>query len=237
MEILGIFLTDLTTDLDQSKEVIRLLVKELEVWVAKAENDVLTGDDITAIEEMNEQEIYYASVTIDQNELEFKDEIQNDNDEIVNESSEVFYKENILEDVTDDLQNTEGFYECITEVSEKTFKDRLPLKRHQKIDSGEKQSFSQSIRKNPFECKTCKKLFSYQSALMRHEIIHTGEKPFQCKTCNKSFNRAGNLKYHETIHTGEKPYQCKTCNKKFRDSSHMRRHERTHANKLFKIKS
>ena len=35
-KMLAFFLTDLTTTLDQSKEVVRLLVKELESWVAKS---------------------------------------------------------------------------------------------------------------------------------------------------------------------------------------------------------
>ena len=44
---LAFFLTDLTTSLDQSKEVIRLLVQELEIWVGKAssENKDLTVEN------------------------------------------------------------------------------------------------------------------------------------------------------------------------------------------------
>ena len=39
-QALKIFLTDLTPSLDKSKEVIKILVEELEKWVGKARNEV-----------------------------------------------------------------------------------------------------------------------------------------------------------------------------------------------------
>ena len=40
-QALVIFLTDLTPSLDKSKEVIKILVEELEKWVRKARNEVM----------------------------------------------------------------------------------------------------------------------------------------------------------------------------------------------------
>ena len=62
---------------------------------------------------------------------------------------------------------------------------------HKRIHTGEKQ----------FECKICKKAFSFFNSLKVHERSHTGEKPFKCKICNETFSYSHVLKNHEKIHT------------------------------------
>ena len=42
---LAFFLTNLITSLDKSKEVIRILVQELEIWVTKVENAIETSEN------------------------------------------------------------------------------------------------------------------------------------------------------------------------------------------------
>ena len=50
---LMVFLSDLTTSIDESLEVIKMLVEELEIWVAKAKGGVNTVRDNSSINEIS----------------------------------------------------------------------------------------------------------------------------------------------------------------------------------------
>lgn len=53
-----------------------------------------------------------------------------------------------------------------------------------------------------FECKVCGKWFVYKSHLVRHMLVHTGEKAFSCDQCDKRFYRKEHLQRHVIVHTG-----------------------------------
>ena len=42
--------------------------------------------------------------------------------------------------------------------------------------------------------------------LLKHKLLHNGEKPYQCSHCDKTFLRKSSLNVHILIHTGVK--QC-----------------------------
>ena len=51
-----------------------------------------------------------------------------------------------------------------------------------------------------FKCHVCNRLLSSQSALKRHNMLHTGEKPFKCSLCDRSFTQPHHRLNHELGH-------------------------------------
>ncbi|XP_034031007.1 zinc finger protein 184 [Thalassophryne amazonica] len=73
-------------------------------------------------------------------------------------------------------------------------------------------------------CKYCGKMFTFPSALIRHERVHTGEKPYKCDICGKAFGQAYFLRVHELTHWSVKRYNCTRCGKSFTHYSNARNH-------------
>lgn len=63
-----------------------------------------------------------------------------------------------------------------------------------------------SFRKS-HKCDECGKFFKYNSRLIQHKIMHTGEKRYECEDCGGTFRSSSSLRVHKRIHTGEKPYK------------------------------
>ncbi|XP_038671301.1 uncharacterized protein LOC119975587 [Scyliorhinus canicula] len=79
-----------------------------------------------------------------------------------------------------------------------------------------------------FSCDVCDEGFVNSMHLLKHQMIHTGEKPYKCDVCDKSFSQLSTLRQHQHIHTGEKLFMCTECGKSFLWSSYLHRHQRIH---------
>lgn len=79
----------------------------------------------------------------------------------------------------------------------------------------------------------CKKHFSSNANLWKHEQTHRGDTSnvFRCTTCSQTFSQQANLQRHQLVHTKEKPYKCPICGKLFSQQSNVVKHQVTHTSK------
>lgn len=112
---------------------------------------------------------------------------------------------------------------------------RIHISNHMKALKGvKKRKTKKTNSKNKaysslYNCKICNKSFIKQSLLLRHEMIHTGEKPFKCTICDHSFIQKGTLRVHLLTHSGQKPFSCTLCPAKFIQKGNLRVHlKKTH---------
>eukprot|EP00088_Acartia_fossae_P029926 TRINITY_DN30854_c0_g1_i2.p1 TRINITY_DN30854_c0_g1~~TRINITY_DN30854_c0_g1_i2.p1 ORF type:complete len:343 (+),score=69.60 TRINITY_DN30854_c0_g1_i2:109-1137(+) len=80
-------------------------------------------------------------------------------------------------------------------------------------------------------CSVCDRKFTAASALVLHEIAHTGEKPYTCNVCQEHFATLSAVIKHEAkMHTTadqDKPYYCVACGKRFGAKRNLQRHKKT----------
>ena len=81
-----------------------------------------------------------------------------------------------------------------------------------------------------FGCTLCIKTFTRKNDLVRHMMLHTGERRFSCTFCATKFISSGDLHKHVRIHTGEKPYTCQfsNCTKAFTQKGDLNKHAKIH---------
>ncbi|KAH9363516.1 zinc finger protein PLAGL2-like [Haemaphysalis longicornis] len=83
-----------------------------------------------------------------------------------------------------------------------------------------------------YRCPTagCGRLFSSKFKLLRHALIHGGERPFQCPSCDRRFHRKDHLKTHQQVHDPNKAlHTCALCGKKYSSALSFRKHSALHA--------
>lgn len=80
-----------------------------------------------------------------------------------------------------------------------------------------------------YTCSICGKMYAFQSHLVRHARIHSGEKPYECDLCGKHFSESSNLKTHiKRIHSASREFRCHVCGKSFAVNGDLTKHIRVH---------
>ncbi|XP_031637939.1 zinc finger protein OZF-like [Contarinia nasturtii] len=82
-------------------------------------------------------------------------------------------------------------------------------------NSAEQQKGSTSNGKSKTKCEFCNYVARFQSQLIIHTRIHTGEKPFECNICTKGFIQKSSLNMHIRIHAKQFPFHCSICRQGF----------------------
>jgi uncharacterized Zn-finger protein len=92
-------------------------------------------------------------------------------------------------------------FECKVEGCDKSYKTQHDLDKH----------FSaMHVERERFFCpeEGCSMSFKEESFLVRHALVHTGERPFECPTCQSRSRSLGDLKQHMLIHRVEFTFKC-----------------------------
>ncbi|KAK6174800.1 hypothetical protein SNE40_013378 [Patella caerulea] len=113
------------------------------------------------------------------------------------------------------------------------------------------------IGKKPWECEICHQCFATKSTLNQHSVRHSDDRPYLCDKCGFGTKFQSHLISHKRIHTGDvfkcqfpqcnyfspkrsqlkghmrthlgiRKYNCEHCSKSFVEKSHLMRHEKIH---------
>uniref|UniRef100_A0A8C7ISV3 C2H2-type domain-containing protein n=1 Tax=Oncorhynchus kisutch TaxID=8019 RepID=A0A8C7ISV3_ONCKI len=71
----------------------------------------------------------------------------------------------------------------------------------------------------PHICSVCEKSFKFASALIAHQVIHTGERPYVCHLCGRCFSFRQSLDRHKQTHKDGRVYDCLICGETFQSLS------------------
>ncbi|CAB1346248.1 unnamed protein product [Coregonus sp. 'balchen'] len=80
----------------------------------------------------------------------------------------------------------------------------------------------------PHICSVCEKSFKFASALIAHQVIHTGERPYVCHLCGRCFSFRQSLDRHKQTHKDGRVYDCLICGETFQSLSARTEHKKSH---------
>ena len=237
---LAFMLTDLTTTLDRSKQIIKVLVLELEKLASKFENEHVQKELIETIctneNQVNEQ-TEAVKTNFGKSKSEHFDYLDSDNESITDDSdneSITYDSEKQSYEATDQLDVSK--LKVQTEHSEENniVFDFPADKFYEFIGNNEKLSPVSSDNEDvelPNEettsnCESKEKQMDHKKD--KPAIDGEKGKKNSCSFCGKCFLNKAWKERHERIHTGEKPFECKFCQKRFIEKGKVKVHERIH---------
>ena len=150
-------------------------------------NRVITINELSDIEDQNNEIIYNISDSID-SISSLKKKVKKEYKCPLESCGKIFKDKTSLKKHM--IIHGEKLFIC--NICQKKFLDNSKLRRHSLVHSGEK----------PYSCPVCNKKFSLDFNLKTHMRIHSGEKPYACiyPGCFKRFSQSSNLCSHEKIH-------------------------------------
>lgn len=83
-----------------------------------------------------------------------------------------------------------------------------------------------------FLCDICGKIFTNETGLKVHIMIHRDTKPYLCQICSKAFKIQSSLRAHIKTHSQEKRFVCDQCGKSFKRNCTLRDHKKSHENEI-----
>lgn len=114
----------------------------------------------------------------------------------------------------------------------KSFQLQVSLSAHQRscgqLPDGTAGAAGAARDGSALRCGECGRCFTRPAHLIRHRMLHTGERPFPCTECEKRFTERSKLIDHYRTHTGVRPFTCTVCGKSFIRKDHLRKHQRNH---------
>ena len=233
---LSFLLTDLAVTPEKSKQVIKILVKELEKWVSKKESD--PKNEIEGmIDEVLEKEIQMDDIV--QDDQIVYDKLEKPVENFEENSFDFNEDHNEMDNLNDVIEENEDYEvkteELLNELPEsQTIVDFDTTQFYEFIGNTKKSSSNESnieLSKGETNVNDETEEQCQRSLENENDISDINEKKIkknQCKFCEKHFATKQQKEKHERIHTGEKPFHCKLCQKAFTLEHHLKRHDRIH---------
>ena len=239
---LASLLKDLTPNLEDSHEVIAILLKKLQTLhlqtLEKENQENLIGKDVNLIsndsQTQNVEIDLHTKIEIENFEPDLVENHIESNDlektvEATNESPLIEQNEIPSKNEAEYIENVSYILGNNSEHDLQAKKDTLDnLKVDHKV---EPLMLNSKFHKKSNQCDICSNYFTTPQSLKIHKRVHTGEKPYECKTCKKRFRQIGGLNTHELLHLNIKPYQCNSCDKSFPQKHALKYHEMSHSGK------
>ena len=245
---LAIFLKDLAPTLNESREIISILLKELETLNSvlqekqsqlKSYTENSQNLDKCRSRKISEEMSFELNEDKDEENTGKESEEQSSFKDIEKNSEDnSFVSENYV-----DIMNDQDFLpetEPEDDMREKRLRNAQVRHSVEEIDN-EWYTFVPNDKPWENETEILDKPKEIEGSISReNEVIITSndsdstpkDNSFQCTTCLKTFHDGRNLKRHEKFHIGEKPFECQTCKKRFTQKCDLNKHERIHTGEV-----